>query len=43
MADDEITSIQISRETWKRLNSRKEGPNDTFDDVVERLLDETEE
>jgi len=43
MPDDEITSIQISRDTWKRLNSRKEGPDDTFDDVVERLLDKTEE
>lgn len=44
MADeDEVTSIQITRETWARLNARKTGPNQTFDDVVQRLLDETEE
>jgi len=40
---DEVTSIQVSKETWKRLNGRKEGPNDTFDDVLQRLLDDTDE
>lgn len=39
---DESTTIQISRETWRRLNGRKKGPNETFDDVLERLLDETQ-
>lgn len=42
MADD-VTSIQITKETWTRLNARKMGPNETFDDVVQRLLDETED
>lgn len=43
MADDadEVTSIQIRKSTWRRLNNRKQGPNDTFDDVVNRLLDDT--
>lgn len=41
MADD-ITSIQVSRDTWRRLNARKQGPDDTFDDVIQRLLDKTE-
>lgn len=40
MADD-TTTIQISMDTWQRLNARKEGPNDTFDDVLQRLLNET--
>lgn len=39
---EETTTIQISQETWRRLNGRKEGPNDTFDDVLQRLLDETQ-
>lgn len=39
---DKKTSIQIETTTWKRLNMRKE-PGDTFDDVVNRLLDDTEE
>lgn len=37
----EPTTIQIDRETWRRLNARKE-PGDGFDDVVRRLLDSTE-
>lgn len=41
MADD-VTSIQVSRETWKDLNARKEGPDDTFDDVIQRLIDEAD-
>ena len=38
--DDEITSIQITKGTWRELNGRKQGPNDTFDDVVTRLLND---
>lgn len=38
----DTTTIQVSMDTWKRLNARKQGPNDTFDDVLQRLLDETE-
>jgi predicted CopG family antitoxin len=40
---DDSTSIQIGRETWRRLNGRKRGPDETFDDVLQRLLDETED
>lgn len=36
------TNIKLDDETWKRLNQRKE-PGDTFDDVVVRLLDKTED
>ena len=41
MADS--TTIQVSMDTWQRLNARKTGPDDTFDKVIERLLDETED
>ena len=39
MPDDDRTSIQISRETWRALNQRKE-PGDSFDDVIQRVLSE---
>ena len=39
---DDATTITIEKRTWKRLNSRKE-PGESFDDVVDRLLDDTEE
>lgn len=35
------TNIKLHDKTWKRLNSRKE-PGDSFNDVVSRLLDQTE-
>lgn len=35
---DDVTSIQVRNETWQELNSRKQ-PGDTFDDVIQRLLD----
>ncbi|MDJ1434243.1 antitoxin VapB family protein [Halostagnicola sp. A-GB9-2] len=38
MADD-ITTVQISTETWRELNGRK-NPGETFDDVIQRLLEE---
>lgn len=47
LADDEIimpsdtTTVTVSHETWKRLQVRKE-PGDSFDDVIGRLLDESE-
>lgn len=41
MADD-TTSIQITVETWQELNALKEGPDDTFDDVLQRLLAEAQ-
>ncbi len=40
MSDDDV-NIRIKRDTWKRLNSRKE-PNDSFNDVLERVLDKVE-
>ncbi len=38
--DDETTTIQVSEETWKQLN-RQKGPGDTFDDVIQELLQES--
>ena len=38
----ETTTIQVTTETWKRLNARKE-PSDDFEDVVVSLLEDTEE
>lgn len=35
----DTTTIEIRRDTWQELNRRKEGPGDTFDDVVTRLLE----
>jgi len=40
---DEITSIQLGTDTWKRLNAQKQSPSDSFDDVVTRILDHYEE
>ena len=40
MADD-VTTVKVSADTWKRLNQRKE-PGDTFDDVISKLLDESD-
>lgn len=34
---DEETRVRVSKETWRRLNARKE-PGDSFDDVLDRLL-----
>lgn len=39
MSTKQHTTIKISRENWKRLNSRKEGPGEAFNDVVTRLLE----
>ncbi|WP_254768267.1 antitoxin VapB family protein [Salinilacihabitans rarus] len=35
------THIRVTEETWKRLNNRKR-PGDSFDDVIERLLEDVE-
>jgi len=40
MADD--TSVRIKTDTWKRLNDLKE-PGDSFDDIIRRLLDESDD
>ncbi|KKK51779.1 hypothetical protein LCGC14_3111540 [marine sediment metagenome] len=34
-----ITSIQITKETWVRLNSRKSYPSQTFDVIINNLMD----
>lgn len=37
----ESPALKVSEETWRRLNARKK-PGDTFDDVVQRLLEEAD-
>ena len=32
------THIRVTEETWSELNSRKR-PGDSFDDVIQRLLE----
>lgn len=39
----ETTTITVSKETWRDLNKRRIDPSDTFDDVVARLLEETDD
>ena len=34
------TTIQVDQETWKRLYMRKQ-PGESYDSVIQRLLDET--
>lgn len=38
MAGDSV-NIRIKKDTWRELHQMKE-PNDSFDDVIQRLLDE---
>jgi predicted CopG family antitoxin len=40
MSNNDITTISVKKETWQKLHSEKESPGDSFNDVVERLLDE---
>ncbi|WP_080508259.1 antitoxin VapB family protein [Haloparvum sedimenti] len=40
MAED-TTTVTVSKETWKQLHLRK-GPGDSFDDVIQELLEESE-
>lgn len=35
----DTTTIQITEETWRELNMRK-NPGETFDDVIQRLLED---
>ena len=37
------TRVRVSEETWQALNERKDEPGETFDDVVQRLLDNDEQ
>jgi len=36
---EEETSMQIKKETWVRLNSRKAYPSQTFDTIINNLMD----
>jgi hypothetical protein len=36
------TKITVGGETWQRLNARKREPGETFDDVVQRLLNDSD-
>lgn len=38
----EKTTIEVSKESWKQLNRQKE-PGETFDDVIQREVINTEE
>ncbi len=37
-----VTKITVTEETWKLLNARKLQPGETFDDVVQRLLSDSD-
>ena len=37
-----ITTVRLLAETWRRLNARRIVPSENLDEVVKRLLDETE-
>lgn len=37
------TTIQISGELWKELNSRKEEPGDTFEEIIWDLVEDDSE
>lgn len=41
MARNADKHIRVTEETWKELNKRKE-PGDSFEDVIERLIDQHE-
>jgi hypothetical protein len=42
MAETTDTKISVSGETWQQLNARKREPGETFDDVVQRLLSDSD-
>lgn len=41
-ATTEYTTLRVTKATWRRLNARKVMPSDTVDDVVVKLLNQTE-
>jgi len=41
-SENEVTTIKVSRDTWRRLNRRKTSPNESFDDIVQSLLEKAE-
>lgn len=42
-ADREKTNVEVYRETWQKLNELKQGPGDSFDDVINRLIEHYEQ
>lgn len=34
----ETTTVEVSLETWRKLNERKERPGESFDEVIDELL-----
>lgn len=36
------TNIEVTKETWRELNQMKEGPGESFDTVINRLLNNME-
>ena len=43
ITENDITTIQISRKTHKSLKDLKVHRNQSYDEVIQRLLKETEE
>jgi predicted CopG family antitoxin len=41
MPERDDVNIRVKRDTWRQLHNRK-NPNDSFDDVIKRLLDRVE-
>lgn len=37
-----LTTIQVRQETKKRLDRRKEYPRETYDEVIQKILEEDE-
>lgn len=42
MTDNEKTNVELFVSTWQQLSDRKTGPGDSFDDVINRLLENSE-
>ena len=38
--EQENTTIAISNKCWKRLLNRKSNPGETFEDVINKLMEE---
>jgi predicted CopG family antitoxin len=39
MMSEDTTAVNVDTRTWRRLNARKR-PGESFDDVVDRLLEQ---
>ena len=37
---EEMTTIQITKRTWVRLNSKKAYPSQTFDTIINNSMDQ---